>query len=75
MRTSKQIAEELLDSFMWCCTSSGHTSPLAKEEVKDIVKKHIELIKPFLQRIDGEFNVTDELQDLYQSVLIEIEKL
>lgn len=75
MKDPKEVAEKLLDEFMWCATSLGQTAPLAPEVTKDIVKRHIELLMPYLTRIDGEFHSTTELQDLHKQVLIELEKL
>ena len=66
MKTAKQIAAELMDEFMWCATSTGHTAPLAKEVVKDIVAKHIELLTLY---------ETSETKNLCRDVLIELEKL
>ena len=75
MENPKEIAEKLVDEFMWCATSLGQSAPLAPEVTKDIVKRHIGLLMPYLAWIDDEFHSTDELQDLHKQVLIELEKL
>lgn len=66
--TPKQIAEELMTEFM-------STAPLTKEVTKDIVKKHIELLMPFLSAIDKEFNMYDDEQVFYEQVKQELENL
>ena len=75
MKNPNDLAKKLIDEFTWCATSSGHTTPLAPEVVKDIVKKHIELLMPYLEWIDEEFFSDNPKQELHKAALIEIDNL
>ena len=67
-----ELKNKLIDEFMWCATSLGQTSPLAPEVVNDIVEKHIEMIMPYLQKIDKLENSNNKLQKLFNDALAQI---